>query len=197
MLHWSLGCIYVFELQFYLPWWLIRIESSYQCRRGMFDPWIKKMPWRRKWQPTPVFLPGKSHGQKSLVRYSPWGLKVIHDLATKQQTVPRNGIAITLFLEDVVHKHTHTHTKILLKHKKEWNDAFCPVTWTDLEIIIVSEVNWTKKFTHCTAHLKLVLRFCLLPWVGSNSCGGSWAKESLDQIFKKFCWSIVDLQCCV
>ena len=30
-----------------------------------FDPWVKKMPWRRKWQPTPVFLPGKSHGQKS------------------------------------------------------------------------------------------------------------------------------------
>ena len=37
-----------------------------------FDPWVKKMPWRRKWQPTPVFLPGKSHGQKSLAGYSPW-----------------------------------------------------------------------------------------------------------------------------
>ena len=32
-------------------------------------------PWRRKWQPTPVFLPGKSHGQRSLTRYSPWGHK--------------------------------------------------------------------------------------------------------------------------
>ena len=35
-----------------------------------FNPWVRKSPWRRKWQPIPVFLPGKSHGQKSLVGYS-------------------------------------------------------------------------------------------------------------------------------
>ena len=40
-----------------------------------FDPWVGKIPWRRKWQPTPVFLPGKSHGQRSLVGYIPWGSK--------------------------------------------------------------------------------------------------------------------------
>ena len=40
-----------------------------------FDPWVEKIPWRRKWQPTPVFLPGKSHGQRSLVGYTPWGSK--------------------------------------------------------------------------------------------------------------------------
>ena len=39
------------------------------------DPWVGKIPWRRKWQPTPVFLPEKSHGQRSLVGYSPWGRK--------------------------------------------------------------------------------------------------------------------------
>ena len=39
------------------------------------DPWVGKIPWRRKWQPTPVFLPGKSHGQRSLAGYSPWTLK--------------------------------------------------------------------------------------------------------------------------
>ena len=43
-------------------------------RRG-FDPWVRKIPWRREWQPTPVFLPGESHGQRSLVSYSPRGLK--------------------------------------------------------------------------------------------------------------------------
>ena len=37
------------------------------------DPWVRKIPWRRKWRPTPVFLPGKSHGQRILVGYSPWG----------------------------------------------------------------------------------------------------------------------------
>ena len=49
-----------------------------QCRRRKrrsFDPWIRKIPWNRKWQPTPVFLPGKSHGQRSLAGYSPWGRK--------------------------------------------------------------------------------------------------------------------------
>ena len=40
-----------------------------------FDPWVGKVLWRRKWQPTPVFLPGKSHGRRNIVGYSPWGLK--------------------------------------------------------------------------------------------------------------------------
>jgi len=44
-----------------------------QCRRPGFDSWLGKIPWRRAWQPTPVFLPG--HGQRSLVGYSPWGCK--------------------------------------------------------------------------------------------------------------------------
>ena len=53
-------------------------EPICQSRRHnwlWFDTWIGKIPWGRKWQPTPVFLPGKSHGQRSLVGYSPWGRK--------------------------------------------------------------------------------------------------------------------------
>jgi len=45
-----------------------------QCKRFKgcrFDPWVEKIPWRRKWQPIPVFLPGESHAQRSLVGYSP------------------------------------------------------------------------------------------------------------------------------
>ena len=41
----------------------------------MFNPWVGKIPWRREWQSTPVFLPGEVHGQRSLVGYSPWGHK--------------------------------------------------------------------------------------------------------------------------
>ena len=41
-----------------------------------FDPWVRKIPWRRAWQPTPVFTPGEFHGQRSLVGYSPWGCSV-------------------------------------------------------------------------------------------------------------------------
>ena len=55
-------------------------ESACQCgrhKRHRFDPWVGKIPWRRKRQPTPVFLCGKSRGQRSLVVYSPWGCKRI------------------------------------------------------------------------------------------------------------------------
>ena len=54
------------------------IESAHKAGRGGFSPWIGKIPWRRKWQPIPVFLPGEFHGQRSLEGYSPyspWGPK--------------------------------------------------------------------------------------------------------------------------
>ena len=44
-------------------------------KRCWFDLWVGKIPWRRAWQPTPVFLPGESHGQRSLAGYGPWGHK--------------------------------------------------------------------------------------------------------------------------
>ena len=50
-----------------------------QYRRPEFDPWVGKIPWRRKWQSPPVLLPGKSHGQRNLAGYSPWGHRVGHD----------------------------------------------------------------------------------------------------------------------
>ena len=70
-------------------------ESTRPSRRHGFNPWVRKILWRRKWQPTLLFLPGISHGQKSLVGYSPWGHKLSdkhgHDLVTE-------------------HTHTCTHT---------------------------------------------------------------------------------------
>ena len=53
--------------------WLRWSRICLQCRRPWFDPWIRKIPWRRKWPPTPVLLPGESHGQRSLEGYRPWG----------------------------------------------------------------------------------------------------------------------------
>ena len=61
-----------------LPCWLSGWRVCLQCRRHRrhgFDPWARKIPWRRERQPTSVFLPGKFLGQKSLVGYSPWGHK--------------------------------------------------------------------------------------------------------------------------
>ena len=68
-----------------------------QCRRLKrcgFDPWVRKIPQSRKWQPTPVFLPRKFHGQKNLVGYRPWGHKesetTEHSLSTQPSTCHRN-----------------------------------------------------------------------------------------------------------
>ena len=66
--------------------WLSGKEFTCQCRRRGFDPWVGSVPWRRKWLPTAVFLPGISHGQRRLMGYSSWSHKrVRHDLVTKQQ----------------------------------------------------------------------------------------------------------------
>ena len=61
---------------------LVVKELACQCRRHKrrgFDPWVRKIPWRRAWQPTPVFLSGETLGQRSLVGYSPWVCRVEHD----------------------------------------------------------------------------------------------------------------------
>ena len=70
-------------------------EPTCQCKRHKtcrLDPWVRKIPWRRWWHPTPVFLPGESNGQRSLAGYNPWGHK-----------------------ESDTTKNTHTHT-VVLKH---------------------------------------------------------------------------------
>ena len=72
-------------------------ESTCQCRRQKrqeLDPWVRKIPWRRAWQPTPVFLPGKPHGQRRLASCSPWGCK---ELDTTERLT-----------------HTHAQTYILI-----------------------------------------------------------------------------------
>ena len=69
-----------------LPGWCSGKESTYQhrrCKRYRFDPWVWKISWRRKWQPTLVFLPGEFHGQRSLHRLQSMGSqRVAHDWST-------------------------------------------------------------------------------------------------------------------
>ena len=73
-------------------------ESTCQCRRHQgceFNPWVRRIPWSRKWQLTPVPLPGKFYGQRILAGHSPWG-----------RTVERDRVCAC------VHTHTHTCSKI-------------------------------------------------------------------------------------
>ena len=84
----SLIIIYLFfnsskYLKMFLFYWVFPggasgKESAYQCRRCKrcrLHILVRRLPWRRRWQPTPVFLPGESPGQRSLTGYSPWGRK--------------------------------------------------------------------------------------------------------------------------
>ena len=80
-----------------LPWWLSSKESTCQCRRHGFNSWARKIPWRKKWQPTPVFLPGKSHGHRSLAGCSPGGCKrVRQDLKTQHNNNSKSRLWETL-----------------------------------------------------------------------------------------------------
>ena len=63
-------------------------ELACQSRRRGFNPWVRKIPWRRKWQPTPVFLPGKSQGQKSLGGLQPMGLQSLTRLSLHRPLAP-------------------------------------------------------------------------------------------------------------
>ena len=69
-------------------------EPACQFRRRKrlgFDPWVRKIPWRREWLPTPVLSPGKSHEQRSLAGYSPWGHKESETTEAAQHTDTQQG----------------------------------------------------------------------------------------------------------
>ena len=83
------GVLWFMGLQSQTRWsnwtdWLT--DQSRRRKRSGSDPWVGRIPWRRAWQPTPVFLPGESNGQRSLEGYSPWGLKGLD--TTEETNVP-------------------------------------------------------------------------------------------------------------
>ena len=73
-----------------LPWWLSNKEFACKyrrCGKHRFDPWVRKIPWRRKWQLIPVFLPVKPQGQRSLASYSPWCCKsIVYNWVTETES---------------------------------------------------------------------------------------------------------------
>ena len=85
------------------------IKNPLAKGRIEFNSWVRKIPWRKARQPTPVFLPEESHGQWSLVGYSPWGLKA-------SDTTEVNCMH--------THTHTHTHTHRVIK-LQSWDLKLC------------------------------------------------------------------------
>ena len=103
---------------FRFPRWCSGKESAYQrrrCRRLRFNLWVGKVPWRRKWQATPVFLPGKCHGQRSMVDYSPWSHK---------ESVKTEHTHVITLMEEYMKIYIY-----ILKSWKVWSDqlfSYCP-----------------------------------------------------------------------
>ena len=100
--------------------------SDKEQRHG-FNPWVRKIPWRRKGQPTPVFLPGELRGQRSLAGYNPWGCK---ELDTTEWL-----------------SYTNTHTRVHhLIHTKFFAFLFCLLVRLLLSFMSVTAPQWLPKF---------------------------------------------------
>ena len=114
-------------------------EDTWQCRRWRrcgFYPWVRNIPWRRTWQPTSVFLPGESHGQRSRAGYSPWGCK---ETRLKQLSMHRPK--------------WHHHSWYCFSHDKQvfriesilWNYIFSPKQEKMTHKFCVSQFWWDKQ----------------------------------------------------
>ena len=96
-----------------LSWWFIWWRICPQCGRPEFDCWVRKIPWRREWLPTPVFLPWEFHGQRSLVGYSPW--VTTHTLDTTEQ------LTVTFAQAEMRNMFLETGSKdLVIKREKTW-----------------------------------------------------------------------------
>ena len=145
-------------------------------RRCRFDLWVEKIPWRRKWQPMPVFLPGKFRGWRNLAGYSPWGHKVGRNWAH-------------------MHAHTHTHT-----HTQTHYIVYCnPILPCRLLYAVISVHDLTvlsAVSAHC--HLFSIVNFkeqrgaclCTAPYGAQHSTGqrSVWTGCSLMTVSMRF-WS--------
>ena len=143
------------------------------CRRGGFNPWVGKILWRRKWQPPPVFLPGRAHGQKSLAGYSPLVHKVRHDLVTKQQ------IIYTLTHSGTYYRHKHIFRVPLSSHwhtvyyisvpTLKYTDIYIITQWHTPTYLEPPAPQYTLVYVWYTEHHATVIHTNICwqrPWVG-------------------------------
>ena len=138
--------------QYFPTRWCNGKESPCQCKRLRFDPWVGKIPWRRQWQPTPVFLPGKSHRQRSLVGYSLRGCKGLG--MTYRLCIPSPPNAGNSHLTPVETVITQTADTLIHNLKFDSNDSHrCPYQWEDSDSsraqqkgqYIITPVPWRSK----------------------------------------------------
>ena len=127
-----------------LPRSLSSKESACQCRRCRFNPRVRKMPRRRKWQPTPVFLPGESRGQRTLVGYNPRGHKESDTTEARSHAHPLPLGRIGLYLpprQCLLNQHVVTGPTGL--HNNRWYKA------------IKTRNKWNSNI-YSTNHMRLI-----------------------------------------
>ena len=134
-----------------LPWWLRWWRVCLQCGRPGFDPWVGKIPWRRKWQTTLVFLPGKSHGWRSLAGY--------HPQATKSRTQLSNFTSYLCWMLDSTYKRYHMVSFFLFLTYLVWESLGPPMR---LQMALFPFYGWV--IFHCIYVLHLFNPF--IHWWG-------------------------------
>ena len=132
-----------------------------QCGRPGFSPWVRKIPWRRKWQPTPGFLPGKSHGQRSLVGYSPRGPKesdTTEQLHYYWWIIIKASQTLGELINDSLSYWQEMFISIMWK---EWKSYFILLDKKKLRILLM--ISWKNRYTNSYVISKTdtpCLKFC-------------------------------------
>ena len=138
-------------------------------RRG-FDPWVGKIPWSRKWQPAPIFLAGKFHGQRSLVGYSPWGRK---ELDMTERTHARTQ----------THTHTHTHRSTTKQNAIKWGMPIYKYLQT------TAAAPTTKLHIFCSQWEKIKLNNHIQRWIlGILKAYKEYFQKDNRRKFRKSLW---------
>ena len=135
-------------------------ESACQCRgckRWRFDTWIGKIPWSRKWQFTPVFLPGKSHRQRSLAGYSSWGCKESDTSERERALMPTHAC-----MHVHTHTHTHTHTHSIWEQSYPNLGKFSTILFTLVSMLLSTvwfyAIQSQQRFSCCLVNLLMILK---------------------------------------
>ena len=180
-----------------LPRRLSANESTCWCKRPRCYPWLGKIPWRRAWLPTPVFLPGESHGQRSLAGYSPQGRK---ELDITGQLSTQNVNLKILLGSSVYTKHLPRVTRASVRKSVRktrvrfcWDSVDSPLILCsdlflssscylnsfyikkNLAAVLASKISFTSSLTFCQVHQTTSPKWWLFKYQAMSVC--MWAKS--------------------
>ena len=140
-----------------------------QCRRPGFNPWVRKIPWRSEWLPTPVFLPGESHGQRSLTDSS--SQRVRHNWALRTHaypSIPQSSLSTAFVVQGEALEFSVWDKRETLSVSLSWTSSLHPLAKADL---IKSLALWDELLFYCLLRVffsplmpKFNYEICLLKW---------------------------------